>query len=304
MEIKKALLNWNISYENIRQIYKSAWQIGEKYILKTGNNLHLLNSNLAIINNLHEQNIPVAEIVKTVNGLDYVVIDNTYFFLSKKISGEHITDIYAGDYNELSYLIGEIIGKLHMAFRICQERISCHDNNFYNEITGWISQTIKDKNIISVPTEILDECVSEMKYLYPKLPRQLIHRDIHLGNMLFQNNTLTGYIDFDLSQINARIFDLCYMALGFLIDNIEDENKTAKWFLILQKLVKGYCSIIPLTCDEKQAMPTMMIAIEMLFIAFFTNNNDKKGADDAKKMLIWLWENKDRIHKTLDSCLL
>ena len=27
---------------------------------------------------------------------------------------------------------------------------------------------------------------------------------------LFYNNKFSGYIDFDLSQINIRIFDICY----------------------------------------------------------------------------------------------
>ena len=106
-------------------------------------------------------------------------------------------------------MIGKVIARLHNAFRICQDKISVYDNNFYKEIDGWVSQTFRDKNITSVPTEILEECVSKLKNIYPKLPRQLIHRDTHMENMLFENNILTGYIDFDLSQINARIFDLC-----------------------------------------------------------------------------------------------
>jgi hypothetical protein len=40
--------------------------------------------------------------------------------------------------------------------------------------------------------------------------------------LLVEDNVLTGCIDFDLSQINARIFDVCYMTSGFLIDNIDD----------------------------------------------------------------------------------
>ncbi len=295
MEINKILINWGISNETVKQIYSSAWQIGDKYVLKTGNNHDSLNSNLTIIKNLSEQNIPVAEVIKTVEGLDYVIEDNTYFFLSGKISGEHITDIYNGNYNELAYLIGEVIGRLHIAFRTCQERISCYDNNFYDEITGWVSQTIKDNNITYVPKDILNECISELRSIYPKLPRQLIHRDLHLGNMLFQNNILTGYIDFDLSQINARVFDLCYMSLSFLIDNIDKKDKTTKWFEVLNNIVKGYNSVIPLTYDEKKAIPVMMIAIEMLFVAYFTNKNESEYANGAAKALMWLWENKESI---------
>lgn len=299
MEISQVLENWGMSNEPIKQIYISAWQVGDKYILKTGNNMDRLHSNLTMIKTLSEQNVPVAEIIKTIDGIDYIIEDNAYFFISKKIEGEHLADIYSSNYSETAYLIGEVIARLHIAFRACQEKISCYDNNFYGEITGWVSQTFRNKNITLIPDEILKACISELEQIYPNLPRQLIHRDIHLGNMLFQNNILTGYIDFDLSQINARIFDLCYMSLSFLVDNTDDQVKTEKWFVILGGLISGYNSAIPLSNIEKKAMPVMMVAIEMLFVAYFMSQNNVKLANGAAKMLLWLWENQERISEVL-----
>lgn len=113
--------------------------------------------------------------------------------------------------------------------------------------------------------------------------------------MLFENNLLTGYIDFDLSQINARIFDLCYMSLNFLIGNTDDPLKTSKWFEITNNIIKGYNSITPLSTNEKEAIPVMMISIEMLFVAYFANNNDIECTNGAAKMLLWLWKNKGKI---------
>ncbi|WP_297417961.1 phosphotransferase [Clostridium sp.] len=289
------LINWNVSNEPIKQVYCSAWQIGNKYILKSGENLNWLKNNLSVIRALSEYNIPVATIVKTIDGLDYVLKDNTYYFLSEKIRGDHISDIYTDNYRTISYLIGQVIGRLHISFRECQEKIDCKDNNFYDEMIGWVSQTLRNKEVNTVPKDILSECISQLKDIYPKLPRQLIHRDIHLNNMMFEENILTGYIDFDLSQIDARIFDLCYMVLSFLIDNINNNDKTKKWVDIVDNVVKGYSSIIQLTVDEKKAMPIMMIAIEVLFVAYFTNENNKVCADGASEMLLWLWANKERI---------
>lgn len=218
IEDNKILNNWGISNESVKQIHSSAWDIGGKHILKTGTNFAWLNCNLSLIKVLAAHDIPVASIIKTIDGADYITKDNSYYFLSKKIRGEHIDDIYGDDYKEMSLLIGKVISELHIGFQKCQKILSCRDNNFYDEITGWVINTIKDKEVNSIPQNILNECISELEVIYPKLPRQLIHRDIHLNNMLFENKVLTGYIDFDLSQIDARIFDLCYMAVGFLID--------------------------------------------------------------------------------------
>lgn len=295
MMLNDILNNWNITNEKIEQIYSTAWVVGDKYILKIGNNVEWLQNNIKVIRELSKCNIPVATIIKTGDGLDYIIDDNKYYFLSEKIKGEHIEDIFSDDYIKQSYDIGEIIAKLHSAFKHCQNQIDCNDNDFYKEITGWVMDTYKNKGITSVPDEILVESITELESNYPKLERQLIHRDIHLGNMLFENDELTGYIDFDLSQINARIFDICYTALGFLIGITNDNKKTEKWLQILQQLVRGYDSLIPLTDIEKSAIWNMMIVIEILFVAYFTNQNDLECANGASEMLGWLWDNKDRI---------
>lgn len=295
IEDNKILNNWGISNESVEQIYSSAWEIGGRYILKIGTNFEWLNSNLSLIKVLAAYDIPVASIIKTLDGAEYITKDNTYYFLSKKIRGEHINNIYGDEYKELSLVIGQVISKLHIGFQKCQEILPCRDNNFYDEITGWVLNTIKEKEVNIIPQNILNECISELEAIYPKLPRQLIHRDIHLNNMLFENKVLTGYIDFDLSQIDVRIFDLCYMALGLLIDNINDDNKTTKWFEIVRNIVEGYSVNIPLTMEEKRAIPIVMMAIEVLFVAYFTSEDNKECAYGAAEMFIWLWENKEKI---------
>jgi Ser/Thr protein kinase RdoA (MazF antagonist) len=295
IEDNKILANWGISNEPVKKIYSSAWEIGGRYILKTGTNFSWLNSNLSLIKVLAAYDIPVASIIKTLDGADYISQDKSYYFLSNKINGEHINNIYGEDYKDLSLLIGQVIGKLHIGFQKCQDILPCRNNNFYDEITGWVLNTIREKDVTTIPQNILNECISELEAIYPKLPRQLIHRDIHLGNMLFENKVLTGYIDFDLSQIDVRIFDLCYMALGLLIDNINDDSKTIKWFEIVRIMIKGYCENIPLTLEEKKAIPIIMIAIEILFVAYFTKENNKVCADGASEMLVWIWNNKERI---------
>lgn len=86
---------------------------------------------------------------------------------------------------------------------------------------------------------------------------------------------LTGYNDFDLGQINARVFDICYLAISFLVGNIRS----------------GYDSKLPLSELEKNALPVMMMSIELLFVAYFMKQNDSDNAETAAVMFMWLWEN-------------
>ena len=83
----------------------------------------------------------------------------------------------------------------------------------------------------------------------------LIHRDVHLGNFLFYINEFSGYVDFDLSQKNIRIFDLCYFMLGLLLEDEENKVDETQWFQYLKNLVKGYASVIPISIIERKSIP-------------------------------------------------
>ena len=54
---------------------------------------------------------------------------------------------------------------------------------------------------------------------------------MHFGNFLFQEGSFSGYIDFDLSQKNIRIFDLCYFLAGLLAEEPWEEYTFAFLFL-------------------------------------------------------------------------
>jgi len=42
--------------------------------------------------------------------------------------------------------------------------------------------------------------------------------------MLFDQGKLTGYIDFDLSQKDARIFNICYFLMGLLSEGHREKE--------------------------------------------------------------------------------
>lgn len=100
---------------------------------------------------------------------------------------------------------------------------------------------------------------------------QIIHRDINPSNMIFDEGEFKGFIDFDLTEVNIRIFDLCYCATAILSEcfNNSDIDKS-KWLEILDNLVKGYESITPLSEYEKQALPYVIYSIQIICIAYFS----------------------------------
>lgn len=113
-----------------------------------------------------------------------------------------------------------------------------------------------------------------------------------MGNFLFDNGQFSGYIDFDLSQRNIRIFDLCYFTLGLLSEEEVLDISEEQWFSILSNFFAGYEQEQELMAEEKKAVPYVMEAIELLFMAWFMEQKDVKCIEDA--MRIYCFVNKNR----------
>ena len=141
--------------------------------------------------------------------------------------------------------------------------------------------------------------MSQLEALYEKLPVQLIHRDIHFGNFLFDNGKFTGYIDFDLSQRNIRIFDLCYFMLGVLSEEEKLDVTQTTWFEILKNVFTGYQNKISLKKEEIEVVPNVMKSIELLFVAWFLGENDVKCAENTMKIYQFVDDNEDKIMKSI-----
>ena len=128
----------------------------------------------------------------------------------------------------------------------------------------------------------------------------LIHRDVHLGNFLFEGGEFSGYIDFDLSQRNIRLFDLCYFMLGLLSEEETIEITYDEWFMVLGQLFSGYSQVIKLSEQEITAVPYVMESIELLFGAWFIGQNDIVCARDAIKLYEFVCENREKIVKNIN----
>lgn len=276
--IEQILSLWGIENGQIIQIYPSAWEIGHSYVLKTYEDKEQLERNIKISTILSDCNIPVAQILPTQTGEPYAEHKNLYFFMTHKLQGRNIT--FHKD-NETARKMGCAIAKLHKAFLQCEKEIPFWDNSLLKEMQGWIRDTlIKNEWQIIKETEYL-KTVETLQNVYDRLPRQLIHRDVHFGNFLFFEGSLSGYIDFDLSQRNIRIFDICYFLTGLLAEETESAFLPEEWIENVKALIRGYESILPLSAAEKDAVPCVMKCIEILFAAYYIDTEDIKLAHDA-----------------------
>lgn len=190
-----------------------------------------------------------------------------------------------------------------MAFDECERQEECWDNSLLAEMEGWISDALRKDDWQLISKEKYENTLYGLKEMYDVLPVGLIHRDVHLSNFLFEGGEFSGYLDFDLSQRNIRLFDLCYFMLGLLSGEEVIEISYNEWFMVLGQVFSGYSQIIELSEQEIVAVSYVMEAIELLFGAWFIGQNDNACARDAIKIYEFVCNNRDKIsEKIQESC--
>lgn len=291
--VLKVLAEFGINeVESITRIEdKDMWNIDDKYFIKTYTDLSWLDRILLMYNELRQAEVPLAVYNKTSAGELYVKIGDVYYTLMDKVIGSHID--YQKEANP--FLFGKNLARLHRGLKNLTKKIDCSNisADLIQQLNGWIIKAILENNL-EIKKEIIDYCIGFDK-VYRSLPKQLIHRDLHGGNMLFNNGELSAFIDFDISEANARLFDICYcMDLG----NGKTDEEAIKWLGTLKKFLSGYNSISEIKDEELEALPYMFISIQLLTVAFFSSSPNKPKyvvyeEDKNIEYLNWLYDNKD-----------
>ena len=296
--IENVLVKWNLEKSSVKQVYDSAWQVGEEFVLKVYDDVGALNRNMKMLSILDDKGIPVSKLVRTKTDAMYVNEGDFYYILTEKLRGNNILQLC--DVPDIGSKMGTVIARLHLAFNECESQDEFWNNSLLAEIEGWILDALRKDDWQLVKKEQFESTLSGLKEAYDDLPVGLIHRDVHLGNFLFEGGEFSGYIDFDLSQRNIRLFDLCYFMLGLLSEEETIEITYDEWFMVLGQLFSGYSQVINLSEQEITAVPYVMESIELLFGAWFIGQNDIVCARDAIKLYEFVCENREKIVKNIN----
>lgn len=296
-KIKELLPLWGLENENLKQIYSSVWSIGENYVLKAYSEPESLKRNITVNNHLQNMGIPVGALLKTKDSQQFIEADGQYFFVSKKLLGNNVVSLKFSD--KIAQPMGEIIAKLHVAFDSLEDKVELWENSTLSEMNGWVKESFNKSGWQNISEEDYKLVLSNLEKQYDKLPVGLIHRDVHFGNFLFDNRKFSGYIDFDLSQKNIRIFDLCYFVLSVLSQKEKFEITEEKWFDFVKNVFSGYNKIIALTAEEKETAVFVMECIELLFLAYFEGQEDSALAKSTYDIFKFINSNERRITRTI-----
>lgn len=287
---------WGLEIEKITDIYyegtgnrnESAYYVGENYVLKFTANLGKLKSNMAISRALEGVGLCAAVPVQTVDGQDYIAEGELYYCLTKRLQGTQLKvgSMYEEDYANKARFVGEILGQLSLA--LAKVDAVLQEPNLYESVANYAIPKLKGK--LKMSEEIFKGYEEEFAVLYPVLTRQVIHRDPNPGNMILADGSW-GFIDFEMSEKNVRIFDPCYTATAILSETFEPDNeeKLRKWLVIFQNILCGYDAVVKLSEEEKKAIPYVVLSNQLLALAWFEGQEKfQQLYETNKQMTEWM----------------
>ncbi|MEA5040074.1 MAG: phosphotransferase [Clostridiaceae bacterium] len=306
-ELRKVLENWDIGKDMpIGDIYvmggtkvsENVWAVGSDYILKTGDRESLL-KNLRVSKALQKQGFSSSLPVLTKTGNEYLD-SSELFILSHKLKGEPLSQ--AERFGESRARFGEKYGRsiarLHKALKEIQKDVLPDEMNLYQNVINWALPNVRQQNLqwsMGLDNSFFEDYIENFGKLYDKLPRQLIHRDTHPGNILFADGEVSGFIDFDLSEVNIRLWDACYCATGILSESGSEVYD--KWPEVLGGVLHGYDAENKLTAEEKQSIYYVIWSIQMICVAFFGSHDEyNELAKTSRRMTQFIVQSKKKIN--------
>lgn len=262
-KIQKILSNWNLQNSIVKPIInentgkqsENSYYIGDGYVMKYSTNFVVIKKSALF-----------SEVVKLNNGDDYLQYGELYFIVTKRIYGNQLKCVDIFNDTSIALTIGENIAKLHNKLKT-YDIDDFEQANIYDDCINNLDEV---KKISNLSNKFCEKYKNEFGKLIDKLPTQPIHRDINPSNMIFAGKEFKGFVDFDLTEVSVRIFDICYCATAILSECFNNQINFEVWQEILDNLIKGYNRIDNLSKDEIKAIPYVICSIEIICIAYFS----------------------------------
>ena len=301
-QIARVLSAWGLEGETTASVYyantgyqsENTLYVGNSLVLKWSDSLGLMQRQAQLQRALFEHDL-AAPVVPAKDGREIVRDEETDFMLMERVQGAPFNALRAMENPQEAQAVGEGLARLHAVLREC-DPLLCEEEDLLKTLREWaVPAAQKAMNLEEGWTH---EYLNRFALVYPSLPCQIVHRDPNPDNILMDGNRVVGFLDFELSRILPRIFDVCYAATGVLVDTfstIAPQKRLDAFFAVAKELWQGYDRAAGFTPQERRALPDMVIAIQLICVAAFTGvEKFAQLAEENQKMLRMILDNMDR----------
>ncbi len=195
-----------------------------------------------LLTHLHHYGLPVPAPQTTLDGMMSTIFCGKPTFLVKRLPGTH----FANATQVQCRRIGEFLAAQHNAL----SELKTHKPNHYS--ASWMSATVaaQGERISSEDRLLLETCIELYEQVNQEgLPAGLIHGDLFRDNALFEEDELTGVIDYYRSCEDLLAMDIAIALNDWCRDHNEEPDSDKK-----VALLEGYNTYRPLNDAESEAM--------------------------------------------------
>jgi homoserine kinase type II len=198
-----------------------------------------------LLQRLHHYGLPVPAPQATLDGMTSTSFCGKPAVLFQRLRGEHLDRAT----EEHCHAIGRFLAESHQV-------LSSLDDRRANPYPGnWMHKTLSEvgDRLSADEIELLSEQIERYRKLEAmELPSGLIHGDLFLDNALFEDNALSGVIDY-----YHACHDLLIQDLAIAINDWCRDTDGAPEPSLETALIAGYESFRELTTAETAALPDL-----------------------------------------------
>jgi homoserine kinase type II len=227
-----------------------------------------------VLAHLRKKDAPVAEPIPSQTGATYAAVNGSLFTLSKYL--EH--DSSRAITEELHLNIGHAIAALHEALA----EYPCVDlrsrtwetrpgHDLFAQWLPWSRGPLRGQTL-AIVEQLVKLAPSGLLSRIGCLKTQLIHRDLHPGNILVRGTRVAGFVDCDHFSIGPRVFDLAYLGGQLIRYSFAHPEGEAFWWRYMGGVLSGYASRVAVTEEERELLPHLVREVVLMFVAYCCKN--------------------------------
>lgn len=308
--MNQLLKQWGSEFKNaqIASLRGGIWQVslpGNEYVLKHRTNRTRVWEEYDLMKWLAAHNQPISQLMYTLEGAPWAEYEGGIYVLYPYLSGVggDELDLLTEDYG---LKIGASLAQLHRDLANYPAVENFPGFDVFQEVSSFAWPAIRGymgTRFRHTLQDMAEAISSNLVNPYQTLPRQLIHRDFHPGNLIFHDRELMGILDFDRVRVGIRLFDLCYLSTAVLAGCFENVQMRETWYSFVQDLIKGYQQVQPLDQAEAFSFLYVIYLIQFLFIGFHLDTGNTAAADFNIAMLLWFEEQHDFIEPLIEKSI-
>jgi AraC-like DNA-binding protein/Ser/Thr protein kinase RdoA (MazF antagonist) len=292
-KLKQVIKKWSLKSYDIKPVYSENRQqrkdqfLVDDYRIIVTNNYNKIIESKRITDALIADGIKTPNFIKNKEGEYYIQLEDQYIVIKEDFKYKSYSFEEIESSKEIRTRLGESVAKLHLTLQSLDQNIE--PVNSFMSCKNWAIKEVEKLETTDKLPQAFYEDYLNFEELSKSIPYSIIHRDMNLTNIYFNEDKLLGYGDFQLTKKDMRLFDICYLSTSILAEPGMDQSK---WLEIFSDLIEGYNGIIKLTDDEKKALPYVVFSIQLIVIAYFaTQASHQDLALKNYKLLKWLYEN-------------